>query len=84
MEDKPHILTLYIAGKTLKAARAIKNINTYCSEHLRDSYILEVVDLAGHPEKAASDQIIAVPTLIRKLPEPIRIMVGDLPIRRKF
>jgi len=83
MEDKQHILTLYIAGKTQKAVRAIENINQYCDEHLRDGYILEVVDLEAHPEKAASDQIIAVPTLIKKLPVPIRILVGDLSDKEK-
>ena len=77
MADK-HILTLYIAGKTQKAVRAIENINKYCEEHLADGYLLEVIDLKEHPERAASDQIIATPTLIKKLPEPIRVLVGDL------
>jgi circadian clock protein KaiB len=73
-----HILTLYIAGKTQKAVRAIENISRYCEEHLQNSYTLEVVDLNEHPELAASEQIIAIPTLIRKLPAPIRTLVGDL------
>jgi circadian clock protein KaiB len=63
-----HILTLYIAGKTQKAVRAIENINRYCEEH---------------PELAASEQIIAIPTLIRKLPAPIRTLVGDLSDKEK-
>nr|WP_221283240.1 circadian clock KaiB family protein [Mucilaginibacter lappiensis] len=71
-------MTLYIAGKTQKAERAIENINKYCEEHLQNRYSLEVVDLKEHPELAASHQIIAIPSLIKKLPEPIRILVGDL------
>jgi len=77
MKDK-YILTLYIAGKTQKALRAIENIDKYCTEHLQNGYELEVIDLKEHPELAASDQIIAIPTLIKKLPAPIRILVGDL------
>jgi circadian clock protein KaiB len=83
MENQQHILTLYIAGKTQKAERAIKNINKYCDEHLPDKYSLEVVDLKEHPELAASHQILAIPTLIKKLPEPIRILVGDLSDKEK-
>jgi circadian clock protein KaiB len=81
--NEQHILTLYIAGKTQKAVRAIENINRYCEEHLQNSYTLEVVDLREHPELAASEQIIAVPTLIRKLPAPIRTLVGDLSDKEK-
>jgi circadian clock protein KaiB len=78
-----HILTLYIAGKTQKAVRAVDNIKKYCEEHLQDAYILEVVDLKERPEKAEHDQIIAIPTLIKKLPEPIRLLVGDLSDKEK-
>jgi circadian clock protein KaiB len=78
MSTEKHILTLYIAGKTQKADRAIENINKYYQEHLQDGYSLEVIDLKEHPELASSEQIIAIPTLIRKLPAPIRILVGDL------
>ena len=81
--EEKHILTLYIAGKTQKAIRAIENINNYCEEHLQNSYVLEVVDLKEHPEIAASEQIIAIPTLIKKLPAPIRTLVGDLSDKEK-
>ncbi|MDB5116499.1 MAG: circadian clock protein KaiB [Mucilaginibacter sp.] len=81
--EEKHILTLYIAGKTQKAIRAIENINNYCEEHLQSSYVLEVVDLKEHPEIAASEQIIAIPTLIKKLPAPIRTLVGDLSDKEK-
>ncbi len=83
MKKEKYILTLYIAGQTQKAVRAIENINRYCDEHLQEGYSLEVVDLKEHPELAASEQIIAVPTLIRKLPAPIRILVGDLSDKEK-
>ena len=78
MENEQYVLTLYIAGQTQKSIRAIENINRYCKEHLQEGYKLEVVDLKQHPELASSEQIIAVPTLIRKLPAPMRILVGDL------
>jgi circadian clock protein KaiB len=81
--EEKHILTLYIAGKTQKAIWAIENINHYCEEHLQNSYVLEVVDLKEHPEVAASEQIIAIPTLIKKLPAPIRTLVGDLSDKEK-
>jgi circadian clock protein KaiB len=81
--EEKHILTLYIAGKTQKAVRAIEDINNYCEEHLQNSYVLEVVDLKEHPEIVASEQIIAIPTLIKKLPAPIRTLVGDLSDKEK-
>lgn len=83
MENQQHILTLYIAGKTRKAERAIENINKYCEEHLQDKYSLEVVDLNEHPELGAGHQVVAIPTLIKKLPEPMRILVGDLSDKEK-
>ena len=83
MSSEKHILTLYIAGKTQKADRAIENINKYYEEHLQDGYVLEVVDLKEHPELAFSEQIIAIPTLIRKLPAPLRVLVGDLSDKEK-
>jgi circadian clock protein KaiB len=83
MSSEKHILTLYIAGQTQKANRAIENINKYYQEHLQDGYSLEVIDLKKHPELASSAQIIAIPTLIRKLPAPVRILVGDLSDKEK-
>ena len=83
MKNENYILTLYIAGKTQKALRAIENINRYAETNLLESYTVEVVDLKERPELAASEQIIAVPTLIKKLPAPIRILVGDLSDKEK-
>ncbi|WP_114941510.1 circadian clock KaiB family protein [Mucilaginibacter endophyticus] len=83
MSSEKHILTLYIAGQTQKADRAIENINKYYQEHLQDGFTLEVIDLKKHPELASSEQIIAIPTLIRKLPAPVRILVGDLSDKEK-
>jgi circadian clock protein KaiB len=83
MSSEKHILTLYIAGQTQKGDRAIENINKYYQEHLQDGYTLEVVDLKKHPELASSEQIIAIPTLIRKLPAPVRVLVGDLSDKEK-
>ena len=70
MKTEKYSLTLYIVGQTQKARRAIENITKYCEEHLKDQYIVEVVDLKEHPELAADKQIIAVPTLIKNLPDP--------------
>jgi circadian clock protein KaiB len=78
-----HKLILYIAGKTQKSVKAIENISKYCEEHLKDSYTLEVVDLREHPQLAEGEQIIAIPTLIKKIPNPIRVLVGDLSDKEK-
>ncbi|TFF30358.1 circadian clock KaiB family protein [Mucilaginibacter psychrotolerans] len=78
-----HKLILYIAGKTQKSIKAIENIGKYCEEHLKGSYTLEVIDLREHPQLAEGEQIIATPTLIRKLPNPIRTLVGDLSDKEK-
>lgn len=71
-------LRLYIAGKTPKSLTALNNLKRYCEEHLRDMYSLEVIDLLKQPQLAAGDQILAVPTLVRKVPVPIRKIIGDL------
>ena len=71
-------LRLYIAGQTPKSTLALKNITRYCEEHLKGQYSIEVVDLIKHPQLAEGDQIFAIPTLVRKLPEPIRKIIGDL------
>jgi len=83
MKKEKYILTLYIAGQTQMAMRAIENINKYCDEHLREGYALNIVDLKKHPELAASEQIVALPALIRKLPAPMRILIGDLSDKEK-
>jgi circadian clock protein KaiB len=71
-------LRLYIAGKTPKSVAALENLKRLCEEHLQGRYSIEVVDLIAHPHLAKGDEIVAIPTLIRKLPEPIRRVIGDL------
>ena len=71
-------LRLYIAGQTPRSVAAFANLNRLCEEYLPGRYKIEVIDLIQHPQLAAGDQIVAIPTLVRKLPEPLRRIVGDL------
>ena len=71
-------LRLYIAGKTTKSVTALNNLKKYCEEHLKGQYKIEVIDLLVQPQLAEGDQIFAIPTLVRKVPEPIRKIIGDL------
>jgi circadian clock protein KaiB len=71
-------LRLYVAGQSPKSVRAVENLRRVCEEHLSGRYEIELVDLVENPHLARGDEIIAVPTLIRKLPEPIRRIIGDL------
>ena len=71
-------LRLYVAGQTAKSLRAFANLERICKEHLGGTYQIEIVDLIKNPELAKGDQIIALPTLVRKLPEPVRKIIGDL------
>lgn len=71
-------LRLYVAGQTPKSVAAFANLKKICEEHLPGRYKIEVIDLLVHPQLVAGDQILAIPTLIRKLPEPLRRIVGDL------
>ncbi|MEO7867439.1 MAG: circadian clock KaiB family protein [Candidatus Eisenbacteria bacterium] len=71
-------LRLYVAGKTAKSMAAVANLEKLCEEHLAGKYRIEVVDLLVHPHLAKGDEIIAIPTLVRKLPSPIRRVIGDL------
>ena len=71
-------LRLYIAGKTPKSVTALSNLQRYCEEHLKGQYKIEVIDLLVQPQLAEGDQILAIPTLVRKVPEPIRKIIGDL------
>ena len=71
-------LRLYVAGKTSRSVAALENLTKLCEEHLHGKYKIEVVDLLIHPKLAEGDQIIAIPTLVRKLPQPIRKVIGDL------
>jgi circadian clock protein KaiB len=71
-------LRLYVAGNTQKSITALKNLNKYCEEYLKGRYRLEVIDLLLKPQLAEGDQILAIPTLVRKVPVPIRKIIGDL------
>ena len=71
-------LRLYVAGQSTKCVAAVRNLNRFCEEHLAGRYRIEVVDLLENPRLARDHQIVAIPTLVRKLPEPLRRIVGDL------
>ncbi len=71
-------LRLYVAGQTAKSLTAFTNLKRLCEEHLKGRYHIEVIDLIKNPQLADGDQILALPTLVRRLPPPIRKMVGDL------
>ena len=71
-------LRLYVAGQTAKSLTALDNLKRLCETHLAGRYRIEVIDLLVNPKLAAGDQILAVPTLVRKFPEPIRKIIGDL------
>jgi circadian clock protein KaiB len=71
-------LRLYVAGQTPRAVTAYANLKKICEEHLAGEYEIEVIDLREHPQLARGDEIIAVPTLVRHLPEPITKIIGDL------
>jgi circadian clock protein KaiB len=71
-------LRLYVAGQTPRAIAALENLKKICEEHLAGKYMIEVIDLLQNPQLARGDQILAVPTLVRKLPEPVRKIIGDL------
>ncbi len=71
-------LCLYVAGTTDKSMAALANLRKVCEEHLAGRYEIEVIDLIENPRLAAGDQILAVPTLVRKFPEPLRRIIGDL------
>lgn len=71
-------LRLYVAGQTQKSIEAFENLKKIAEEHLKGRYKIEVIDLTKNPQLAKGDQIIALPTLVRKLPEPIRKIIGDL------
>ncbi len=77
-ESETFRLRLYIAGQTPRSAEACRNLNRICEEHLQGRYELEIIDLLKNPALAQGDQILAVPTLVRRLPEPIKKIIGDL------
>ena len=71
-------LLLYIAGQTPKSIKALSNVKKYAEQHLKGKYSIEIIDLLKNPQLAEGDQILAVPTLVRRFPEPIRKIIGDL------
>lgn len=71
-------LRLYVAGQSPKSVKAFANLKKICEEHLNGRYTIEVIDLVKNPKLAGGDQILAIPTLVRKLPEPIKKIIGDL------
>jgi circadian clock protein KaiB len=78
MTDELFDLRLYVAGQTPKAIRAFANLRKICDEHLAGCYRIEVIDLLDDPQLGRGDQILALPTLVRRLPEPIKKIIGDL------
>lgn len=77
-EEERFVLRLYIAGQTPKCVRAFTNLKQICEEYLADRYRIEIIDLLQNPQLARGDQILAVPTLVRQLPEPVKKIIGDL------
>ena len=77
-QDEQWILRLYVAGQTPKSLTAFSNLKKICVEHLHNKYRIDVIDLLENPQLARGDQILAVPTLVRNLPEPVRKIIGDL------
>lgn len=71
-------LRLYTAGQSPKSVAAFQNLKRICDEHLKDRYTIEVIDLMQNPRLAKEDQIVAIPTLVRRLPDPLRKIIGDL------
>lgn len=71
-------LRLYVAGQSPRSLQALTNLRAVCEEHLPDRYEIEVVDLVEHPTQAKDDNILAIPTVVRRLPAPLRSVIGDL------
>ncbi len=76
--EERYILKLYVTGLTSRSARAIENVRTFCQKHLQGRYDLQVIDIYQQPDLASREQLIAVPTLIKKLPLPLRRLIGDM------
>lgn len=77
-DDAKMVLRLYVAGQTPKSLEAISNLKRICAQHAEQEYTIEVIDLVKKPQLAHGDQILAIPTLVRSLPQPIRKIIGDL------
>ena len=83
VQDGHYNLRLYVAGQTPKSITALANLKTICEEHLAGRYRIEEIDLLQQPQLAAGDQILAVPTLVRRLPEPLKKIIGNLSDRER-
>jgi circadian clock protein KaiB len=79
-----YVLRLYVAGMTPKSSQAIKNITQLCKDHLKGRYDLQVIDIYQQPTLACDEQIIAAPTLIKKLPQPLRTFIGNMADKEKI
>ncbi len=79
-----HILTLYVAGISPRSEQAIRSVKETCEQHLKDRYELQIVDIYQHPESLKDSQIIAAPTLVKKLPLPLRRLIGDMTNKEKL
>jgi circadian clock protein KaiB len=77
-EGERYILRLYVAGMTSRSARAVENVRAFCEKHLEGRYDLQIVDVYQQPALARSEQLVAAPTLIKKLPLPLRRLIGDM------
>jgi circadian clock protein KaiB len=87
VEDDENVvwyLCLYVAGRTTKSVEAVSNLKKMCEEYLNGRYNIDIIDLLEQPELAEIDQIVAIPTLVRKLPLPIRKIIGDLSNKEKM
>lgn len=82
-KEEMWILKLYIAGQTPRSIKALENLKKICEEAIPGQYKIELIDLTANPQLAATDQILAVPTVVRKLPVPIRKLIGDLSNKEK-
>jgi circadian clock protein KaiB len=82
-EDEVWYLRLYVAGQSPESLHALANLKSLCEEHLAGHYDIEIIDLIDHPSRALSDDILAVPTLVRRLPRPVRKVIGDLSITER-
>ena len=82
-EQERYVLRLYVTGMTPRSARAIRNLQAICEEHLHDRYELEVIDIYQQPVLTKGEQIVAAPTLIKKLPLPMRRIIGDMSNRER-
>ena len=83
MKKTNYKLVLYVAGTTSKSLEAFANLKKICDEYLKGEYSIDVIDLIKNPKLAKGDQIVAIPTLVRKLPEPIKKIIGDLSNKEK-